>query len=471
MTTTSVTSGHNLDSSTFGSGSTVLVLSGGSISANEFKSGSTVSVTGGGQGFFDRISAGAAEVVLSGATISQDLIDSGGILQVLSGGTVDTTGILGTAVAYTGGTIENSFGSGGSLNAFGGLLLSNLINDATVTVYPGGSAAYDYLSGFGTLETIKDGGSSTDEFFLNASGVVSSGGVATRSSVGTGATMTVASGGMANAMTVYSGGMAVLASEAVESGLIVSSGGQVVLEDVAYTPKLTAFFNIIFDELVIEAPGSAPVYLPMAKSEPINAILAPTLTNSGGVLEVTFACYCVGTLIRTPGGDVAVETLAAGDLVTTASGAARPVRWVGHRTVDGRFVRGNRAILPVCIRAGALADGVPARDLWLSPEHALFLDGALVPARELINGMTIVQAQHVDRVEYFHIELDSHDILLAEGTQAESYAEDGNLAMFHNASDRPPTAAPSQYCAPRLSAGYALEAIRRRINQRALHAA
>ena len=99
----------------------------------------------------------------------------------------------------------------------------------------------------------------------------------------------------------------------------------------------------------------------------------------------------------------------------TKSGWTRPIKWIGRRSYPGRFVMGRKDILPVCIKAGALADKVPKRDLWLSPHHAMYLEGALIEAKDLVNGASIVQAEHVEEVEYFHIELETHDVIVAEG--------------------------------------------------------
>ncbi|HZU89417.1 MAG TPA: Hint domain-containing protein [Stellaceae bacterium] len=180
-------------------------------------------------------------------------------------------------------------------------------------------------------------------------------------------------------------------------------------------------------------------------------------------------CYCAGTLILTEEGERPVENLAIGDRVVTRTGKARPIKWIGRRSFAPRFIGGNRALLPILVRAGALADGVPARDLWVSPGHALYFDDRLVKAEALVNGVSIVQGETIDNtIEYFHIELDSHDILLAEGAPAESYIDCDNRGQFHNAAEFArlyPKAArpPGAYSCPHLDEGEALYTLRRRL--------
>jgi hypothetical protein len=135
-------------------------------------------------------------------------------------------------------------------------------------------------------------------------------------------------------------------------------------------------------------------------------------------------------------------------------------------------------ILPICIKASALEDNVPRRDLWISPHHAMYLDGVLIEAKDLINGVSIVQAERIEEVEYFHIELETHDVIVAEGALSESFIDDDSRGMFHNAHEYSalyPGAQPAfaQYCAPRCEDGYEVENARRRIAERAglLHAA
>ncbi len=197
-----------------------------------------------------------------------------------------------------------------------------------------------------------------------------------------------------------------------------------------------------------------------------NGALGTTIT------ENSIACYLRGTLIETPRGELPIEQLSIGDLVTTLFGTARSIKWIGRRSYAGRFALGNRQVQPILIRAGALDGRVPRRDLYVSPLHAMFIDDVLVPAETLVNGVSIVQCQDMETVEYFHLELETHDILLAEGAPSESFIDCGNRGMFHNAAEYaarfPDAARPNwQFCAPRLAAGAEqLVAIRERLGAR-----
>ena len=142
-------------------------------------------------------------------------------------------------------------------------------------------------------------------------------------------------------------------------------------------------------------------------------------------------CFVTGTAIRTTRGDVAVEKLAVGDLVVTASGDARPVKWIGRRALDLRRHPDPERVTPVRVAAGAFGAGLPYRDLLLSPDHSLAFEGALIPVSRLVNGRSVAP-KPCSHVEYWHVELDAHDVIFAEGLAAESYLDTGNRMGFVN---------------------------------------
>ncbi|MDQ1080458.1 Hint domain-containing protein [Pseudoroseomonas cervicalis] len=143
-------------------------------------------------------------------------------------------------------------------------------------------------------------------------------------------------------------------------------------------------------------------------------------------------CFLEGTRIATPAGEVPVESLAIGEQVTTLDGSARPVRWIGRRTIATRFADPRRQ-LPMRIAAGALGQGLPKRDLLVSPDHALLLDGLLVQAGALIGQPGIATAYDLpDRVTYYHIELEDHALVLAEGAAAETFVDNATRQSFDN---------------------------------------
>jgi len=146
-------------------------------------------------------------------------------------------------------------------------------------------------------------------------------------------------------------------------------------------------------------------------------------------------CYAAGTHILTDQGEVQVERIREGMRVMTLRGTDQvpmPVTWVGRMRVQLSRHPRPAAAAPVRIRRHALAEDVPHRDLLVSPEHCLFIDGKLFVARSLINGMSIVQDLSWPVVEYFHIETERHAVVLAEGLAAETYLDTGNRAYFDN---------------------------------------
>jgi hypothetical protein len=144
-------------------------------------------------------------------------------------------------------------------------------------------------------------------------------------------------------------------------------------------------------------------------------------------------CFAEDTLISTPDGETAVEALEIGDLVMTADGRSVPVKWIGRQTILKLFA-GDRA-RPVRVTAGALGDGVPHRDLVVTSDHALILDGLAITAGALVNGTTILLdplAAVPDRCTYFHVETEGHEVILANGAPAETYVDYAQRSVFDN---------------------------------------
>jgi hypothetical protein len=203
----------------------------------------------------------------------------------------------------------------------------------------------------------------------------------------------------------------------------------------------------------------------------LNEQSASGMTIPSNYLAVTIdvACYASGTRILTTNGEIPVESLKIGDMVITAAGTERPIEWIGHRAYITHFANANPNLLPILFKAGALGNQLPRRDLYVSPKHAMFIDNALIPAEYLVNGASIIKTARTETpLTYWHIELQTHDVLLAEGAPSETYIDDNNRNMFHNAHEywaKHPqhTGRPAIYCAPRLDHGFELAAIRARL--------
>jgi Hint domain len=182
---------------------------------------------------------------------------------------------------------------------------------------------------------------------------------------------------------------------------------------------------------------SAMVQLdPMATYLPTQFHAGPDAAGTGTAVTLTGACFAAGTRIATPRGDVRVEALRVGDLVRLAqyvspdrdgfeSRPYEPIVWVGRRYVHCLHHAKPRDVWPVRVAAHAFGRGRPRRALYLSPDHAVFLNGVLIPVRYLIDDEQVAQVA-MDEVDYWHVELPRHDVILAEGLAVESYlAADG----------------------------------------------
>ena len=189
-------------------------------------------------------------------------------------------------------------------------------------------------------------------------------------------------------------------------------------------------YQVVFENVDVTSlpPGNFTFVVQATQSNGTSPITSPPS-------EPLFVCFLTGTMIATPTGEVAVETLCPGDMVLTADGRAVPVRFLGRQTVATRFAPAHRAN-PVRIAAGALAGNVPARDLFVSPNHGIVVDGVLAFASALVNGTTIAQVDApAETFVYYSIETEGHEVILAEGCPAETFVDHVPRARWDNHAD------------------------------------
>ena len=212
------------------------------------------------------------------------------------------------------------------------------------------------------------------------------------------------------------------------------------------TEELAGFPGVLW--VGIEFTGGDTVYFATLP----NTVTGPDINNAwaaefgastnGSVVEAQLdnttqldvACFAAGTLIATPEGERAVETLEIGDPVMTADGRAVPVKWIGRQTLHKVFTPAER-FCPVRVTAGALGDGLPHTDLVLTADHALIFDSLAINAGALVNGTAIVteaKENLPERVTYYHVETEGHDVILANGAAAETYVDYVQRAVFDN---------------------------------------
>jgi hypothetical protein len=148
------------------------------------------------------------------------------------------------------------------------------------------------------------------------------------------------------------------------------------------------------------------------------------------------SCFLSGTQVKTTAGAIKIEELRIGDNVLTASGKTKPIKFIGRRKVSRGRTGPSNGDGPVKISRFAIDGKAPYSDLYVSLEHAIYLDGILIRASDLVNGVTIMADAKPEALSltYFHIELDTHEAIIAEGLAVESYQRD-NLYAFDNADE------------------------------------
>jgi hypothetical protein len=175
-------------------------------------------------------------------------------------------------------------------------------------------------------------------------------------------------------------------------------------------------------------PGSGKYFL---YSNDVYTLGQDAGTTTSGTSSDPF-CIARGTFVDVPGGRVRVEDLRPGDVVMTSEGDEAAVRWIGRQT--HRPSVGARDTRPVIVRAGAIDVSVPDADLTVSADHGILIDDVLVNARALVNGATVAFADVAagETVDYFHLELDDHRTVLANGAPVESFVDNVSRQGFDN---------------------------------------
>ena len=485
-----VSSGGTASNTKVDSGGYLIVLRNTTVQGT-VNSGGTVVTTGvelyqPGVGFTDfgataisaMVASGGTEFVLGGGTASFTTVSSGGTALIFSGGTArDTTlgsGGIETVSAH-GSAVGTTVNSGGFQFVFssGPAISTSVDSSGTESVSSGGTVSFTTVGG-GGLEVVSTGGRAFDTR-VGSGGfeIVSSGGVASFTTVGNGGLEVVSAGGRAIDTTVGSGGVEVLLGvdgiSGTASGTTLDLGGAIDIAYLTLAGDGTATVDSSTDVLsVTEGAFSYTQQLAGTYLSTDSFTLLPGSDEFTGGTQVELTstlCFCIDTLIATPTGQVKVQDLAVGDLVMTLRGVARPITWVGIGAVLA--TRGRRsAATPVIVHKGALADNVPTHDLRVTRGHSLYIDHVLIPVEFLVNHRSIEWDDRAQEVKLFHIELETHDVLIANGAPAESYRDDGNRWLFRNANGgwaHPP----QEPCAPVLTGGKLVDQAWQRLLDRA----
>jgi autotransporter passenger strand-loop-strand repeat protein len=468
-------SGGTVSGTTLLSGATEKVDSGSIVSGVIVSSGVTLSTVfygaAGGTTSATTILNGGKEVVYGSAVA--DTVSNGGSQFIgpngVASGTIVQSG--GTEVVSAAGTTTAASVSGIE-TVYGSALGDKVYLSGAQTVSSGGVASGTILSG--GIETISSGGVASSTV-ISSGGIetISSGGVASSTTVSAGGKEIVSSGGTITSDTVNSGGTLVM-SGGTASAVTLNSGGSVDLTAITYSAGETVSVNSSTGQVFIKngaTSSSTSLYL----SNYTGATFTVTNDGSTHVLVTAAPCYLRGTRILMPTGERRIEDLKIGDQVVTRFGGIQRIKWIGRHTYSAENVRNDLETIPVHIRAGALDDDLPARDLYVSPGHSMLIGGTLVLAKSLVNGITVTQGWLPGTVDYFQPELDTHDCIVAEGAWSETFADGPGLRdMFHNRAEfdqmfpnhRPPDALVA-LCAPRPERGAVLAAALQPIVERA----
>ncbi|HVY17483.1 MAG TPA: Hint domain-containing protein [Rhodopila sp.] len=342
--------------------------------------------------------------VLSGGLVTDETIGQDGLIEVRYGGSATQVTVSGGLLGYDGATLVNDTAAAGGLIG----QLGKSITIYGIVVQSGGAFSE---AEFGLQEYLQSDGraayswlSYLDEEFSGQSGYF---------------------------------GTASYPGQTSDSTLSGGTATPIAIENGAYIG--TTLSNATLTSTYVSGVTTA-IFTAGNVTETVSYFGSDTFTSLGnGAYEVTSVaatCFAEGTNILTPEGERPVETIREGDLVTVLrDGAAvqEPVKWIGYSRINLAHHARPELSAPIRVKQGALGDNTPTRDIVLSPEHCLLLAGKCVPVKLLVNGGSIVRELPEHPFTYYHIELDRHGMLLAEGAASESYLDTGNRDSFDNA--------------------------------------
>ncbi len=437
-----------------------------------------VAITAGGAGMTDTLSVASGTVTLDAAssltllggtldvagagTLANDgaitvqagtlalaaALDGGGALAVAAGASVVASGAIGgtQAITLAAGAVMNAATLTGGAVTLGNAaqMTATLLDGGSVTVGQDATLVAGTLGGNAVI-TLDAGSTATIEGLSGTPTVDFAGGAALLVLPGTG-TLPVTLVGVQPSDLIDFQAVSAIPSGLSGAGGAATSGNTLLVTGASGQTAQTSF------------------------TDPQGYLSFTTTIDGGGTLVTALACFRAGTRIATARGQMPVERLRAGDLIRTAAGRFRPVIWLGSRRIDCRGHPCPQDVWPVRVQAHAFAPGRPARDLFLSPDHAVRIGAGLVPVRYLLNGASIAQLPAAE-VEYWHVELPAHDVLLAENLPAESFLDVGNRDAFAGGAALAGAAALRLWrvrgCAPLLAGGPAVAAAHARLLARA----
>ncbi len=508
-------------------GSASLQLAGGAtVTAESLDAGNVadavgqISLSGAGTEFLVTNDATVADdgtgvlSVLSGATFAAKSLtigsqgDSSGALIVSgTGSEVNLSGALNIGTAL--GIGDLTVGPGAAVHASvvslqGQVVLEGGLLDPTVQLINQGQT----VGGFGTIAAgdivdegvIQAGANKASQKLLLVVGTISGGGTLTVNGnqpgsnnagilqINAGGTMELTGAVLNAATTTFTDNLTPSGTYTVNNSVVdvtfADAAGVLKLDDIAEFAGTITTFHAGDSFFITGGTLSNPA---VVNGNTLTFADSGTNAGAGGIDSIIFgsqisaagfnivnntvqvACFASGTGIATTRGLVPVQSIRPGDHVCTVLGGdTAEVIWVGRRAVDCARHPNPTKVWPVRVSAHAFGRGMPASDLVLSPDHAVYVDRVLIPIRLLVNGQSVRQ-ELTDRVMYHHVELARHDVLLANGMPAESYLDTGDRSKFSNGGvivlhpDFSARAWEMQGCAPLVQTGPVLAAVRKRL--------